>query len=131
MEKLLTIVIPVYKVERYIRKCQDSLIVSDDLMGQLEVLVINDGTPDRSAEIAKEFEKKYPSVFRVIDKENGNYGSCINRGLKEARGKYIRICDGDDSYDSVALCKLLKILERTGFVGCADIVACGSLCEYG
>lgn len=113
MDKLLSIVVPVYRVEQYIRKCLGSLIVSDDLMGLLEVIVVNDGSPDRSADIAKEFVNKYPQTFRVIDKENGNYGSCINRGLKEAKGKYIRICDGDDSYDSEALCKLLKLLELT------------------
>lgn len=111
MNKLLSIVVPVYKVEQYIRKCLDSLIVSDELMDQLEVIVVNDGTPDRSAIIAKEYEKKYPQTFRVIDKENGNYGSCINRGLKEARGKYIRICDGDDSYDSEYFCNFLRTLE--------------------
>lgn len=57
MKKLLSIVVPVYKVEQYIRKCLDSLIVSDELMDQLEVIVVNDGTPDRSAIIAKEYEK--------------------------------------------------------------------------
>lgn len=111
MNKILTVVVPMYNVEKYIPKCLESFVLADkSCMDSLEVLCINDGTPDHSADIAKEYEAKYPQTFRVIDKENGNYGSCINRGLKEARGKYIRICDGDDSYDSVALEELLKKL---------------------
>jgi len=90
-------------MEKYLYKCLDSLIV--DNMDLLEVLIINDGSKDRSSEIAHEYEKKYPQTFRVIDKENGNYGSCINRGLKEATGKYIKVLDADDSFDT----KYLKI----------------------
>lgn len=64
MQKTLTIVVPVYKVEQYINKCLESLVVSEEQMTQLEVLVVNDGTPDNSAIMAKEFEKKYPQFFR-------------------------------------------------------------------
>ena len=94
--RLLSIIIPVYKVEKYINKCLDSLIVPDEMMEQLEVIVVNDGTPDQSAEMAREYEKKYPRTFRVIDKENGGHGSAWNRGLKEATGKYLRFLDSDD-----------------------------------
>lgn len=96
MNKLLSIVVPVYKVENYINKCLDSLIVPDELMEQLEVIIVNDGTPDRSAEMAREYEKRFPQTFRVIDKENGGHGSAWNRGLKEANGKYLRFLDSDD-----------------------------------
>ena len=94
--KLLTVVVPVYKVEKYINKCLDSLIVSDEQMSLLEVIVVNDGTPDNSAIMAKEYEKKYPQTFRVIDKENGGHGSAWNRGVQEATGKYLRFLDSDD-----------------------------------
>lgn len=94
--RVLTVVVPVYKVEKYIHQCLDSLIISDDLMNQLEVIIVNDGTPDQSADMAKEYEKRYPDVFRVIDKENGGHGSAWNRGLKEATGKYLRFLDSDD-----------------------------------
>lgn len=87
-------------MEKYLRKCLDSLIVSDDNMDRLEVLVINDGSKDSSSKIAHEYESKYPQCFRVIDKENGNYGSCINRGLKEATGKYVKVLDADDYFDN-------------------------------
>lgn len=100
MDKLLTIVIPTYNMEAYLERCLKSLIVSSEQMEQLEVLVINDGSKDRSSEIAHDFEAKYPQTYRVIDKENGNYGSCVNRGLKEAAGKYIKVLDADDWFDT-------------------------------
>ncbi len=75
--------------------------------------MINDGNKDSSLTIAKEFESQHPSVFHVIDKKNGNYGSCINRGLQEARGKYIKILDADDSFDSKGLEEVLEVLKTT------------------
>ena len=112
MDKLLTVVVPVYKVEKYINKCLDSLIVPDELMEQLEVIVVNDGTPDRSAEMAREYEKKYPQTFRVIDKENGGHGSAWNRGLKEATGKYLRFLDSDDWFDNENFINLFYYLQK-------------------
>ena len=101
MDKILTIVIPTYNMEKYLRKCLDSLIIDDkELFGKLEVLVVNDGSKDSSSAIAHEYQDNYPNVFRVIDKENGNYGSCVNRGLKEANGKYIKILDADDTFNA-------------------------------
>lgn len=101
MDKILTIVIPTYNMEKYLDKCLTSLIINDkELMKQLEVLVVIDGATDRSSEIAHTYQDKYPETFHVIDKENGNYGSCVNRGLKEAKGKYIKILDADDSFDN-------------------------------
>lgn len=102
MDKLLTIVIPTYNMQDYLRKCLDSLIVDESKMPLLEVLVINDGSKDSSSEIAHEYESRFPGIFRVIDKENGNYGSCVNRGLAEATGKYIKILDADDYFDTNA-----------------------------
>ena len=103
MNKLLTIVIPTYNMEAYLNRCLYSLIVSNDKLQLIEVLVINDGSKDNSSAISHEYETKFPNIFRVIDKENGNYGSCINRGLKEATGKYIKILDADDWFDTNAL----------------------------
>jgi len=112
MNKILTITIPTYNMEKYLRRCLDSLIIDKELMERLEVLVVNDGSKDTSSAIAHEYEKKYPHTFRVIDKENGNYGSCVNRGLMEATGKYFRLLDSDDWFDTKAFAifveKLLK-----------------------
>ena len=109
----MTIVVPVFKVEQYINKCLNSLIVPEEWMKKLEVLVINDGTPDRSAEMAKQFEFKYPGTFRVIDKENGGHGSAWNLGLEKAKGKYIRFLDSDDWYNTPEFVTLLEFLDTT------------------
>ena len=99
-EKLLTIIIPTYNMERLLPKCLSSLLIKEEnIFSMLEVLVIIDGAMDSSSQIAHSFQDKFPSVFRVIDKENGNYGSCVNRGLSECKGKYIKILDADDSFD--------------------------------
>lgn len=114
MQKLLTIVVPVYKVEQYINKCLDSCIIykadgslDEEMMNQLEVIIVNDGTPDNSAELSRVYTKRYPQTFRQIDKENGGHGSAWNVGLKEATGKYLRFLDSDDW-----LTNLDKLMEK-------------------
>lgn len=111
MDKILTIVIPTYNMEKYLRKCLNSLIIGNkSLFDILEVLVVNDGSKDSSSAIAHEYQEKYPNVFKVIDKENGNYGSCVNRGLSEAVGKYVKILDADDCFNTRALPEFLSQL---------------------
>ena len=100
MDKLLTIVIPTYNMQAYLGRCLDSLVVREGLIDLIEVLIVNDGSRDDSSSIAHGYENQYPQSFRVIDKENGNYGSCVNRGLAEAKGKYIKILDADDWFDT-------------------------------
>lgn len=124
MDKLLTIVVPIYKVEPYINKCLDSLIVSSDLMEELEVILVNDGTPDKSAEMSREYVKQYPATFKQIDKENGGHGSAWNVGLRGATGKYVRFLDSDDWF--IDLDRLMTELE-----GCnADLVFNPYVKEY-
>ena len=113
MVKLLTIIIPTYNMEKYLRRCLDSLLVSDENLALLDVLIINDGSSDASSVIGHSYESDYPQTFHVIDKENGNYGSCINRGLKEARGKYVRILDADDYYQTEHLNQFINLLKET------------------
>ena len=113
MDKTLTIVVPTYNMEKYLEKCLSSLIINDkELLKCLEVLVVIDGATDGSCEIAHSFEKECPETFRVIEKENGNYGSCVNRGLKEASGKYIKILDADDWFNTEAFEKYLRRLQN-------------------
>ena len=100
MDKILSIIVPTYNMEKYLERCLSSLIVSDEQMAMLEVLVINDGSKDRSSEIAHGYESRYPDTFRVIDKTNGHYGSCVNRGLQEATGKYVKVLDADDWFNT-------------------------------
>lgn len=94
--KILSIVIPTYNVEKYLRRCLDSLVYDESVLEDIELLVVNDGSKDNSLEIAKEYEKKYPKTIKVIDKENGGHGSTINAGLKVAKGEYFRVIDSDD-----------------------------------
>ena len=111
MEKILTIVIPTYNMENFLPKALTSLVVEEELMNILEVIVVNDGSKDSSLDIAYAFQKQYPQTFHVINKENGNYGSCVNRGLLEAKGKYIKILDADDSFDNAVFSKYLEKIK--------------------
>jgi len=117
MKKLLTIVIPTYNMEKYLGRCLDSLIVDGALMDVPEVLVVNDGSKDSSSQIAHEYAAKYPATFRVIDKENGNYGSCVNRGLKEAQGEYFKILDADDWFNTEGFSVLLREIQKLSLQG--------------
>ena len=113
MNKLLSIIVPTYNMQNYLRHGLNSLIMSDkDLFSLLEVIIVNDGSKDKSSAIAHEFEDKYHGVFRVIDKENGNYGSCVNHGLAEAKGKYLRVLDADDWFETSEFEKYMAILQN-------------------
>lgn len=109
--KILSIIVPTYNMQNYLNRCLDSLILSPELMAELEVIVVNDGSTDNSSTIAHEYESRFPKSFVVIDKENGNYGSCVNRGLSEARGEYIKVLDADDWFNSEAFSLYLGLLE--------------------
>lgn len=108
--KTLTIIIPTYNMEAYLDECLDSLMTVSN-RERMEVLIINDGSKDSSSFIAHKWCERHPEMMRVIDKDNGNYGSCINRGLKEATGKYVKILDADDRYDTVALQAMLDTMD--------------------
>ena len=116
MNKILSVVIPTYNMEKYLKICLDSFIY-DDKAHDLEVLIVNDGSKDNSLKIAQEYETKYPNIFKVIDKENGGHGSTINAGLKVATGKYFKAVDADDWVDTKELAKLLDYL-KTADVDC-------------
>lgn len=111
MEKILSIIIPVYNVEQYLDKCLSS-VLNINQREEIEVLAINDGSTDGSLEILKKFQKEYPSVLQVIDKQNGGHGSAWNEGLKLATGKYIKFLDSDDWFSNLdRLIRLLKNLD--------------------
>ena len=87
MDKTLTIIVPSYNMEAYLPKCLGCLVIDDkELLQKLDIIVVNDGSKDRTSEIAHEFESRFPGVFRVIDKTNGHYGSCINAALPHVSG---------------------------------------------
>ena len=118
MDKLLTVVVPAYNVERYLDQCLGSF-VECPAREELEVLVIDDGATDGSLEIAQRYRFQHPDLFRVFHKENGGHGSVINFGVDEARGAYVKVVDGDDWVDGAALAGLIEVLA----LGDADVVA--------
>ena len=110
-EKILSVVIPTYNMERYLRRCLDS-VTRDDVPSSLELIVVNDGSTDNSLAIMQEYANKRPDLVNIIDKPNGHYGSCVNAALKIATGKYFRILDPDDWFDTNGLIELLNDLEN-------------------
>lgn len=108
MEKQLSIIIPTYNMEKYIGKCLDSLLIPE--LDQVEVLVVNDGSKDRSSAIAHSYADRFPDSIRVIDKTNGNYGSCINTALPLCTGRYVKILDADDTFDTTVFSQFVKLL---------------------
>lgn len=111
MEKILTISIAAYNAEKDISNCLNSLISSKEF-SKLDIIVVNDGSTDRTAKIANEYAKKYEQSIRLINKENGGHGSTINTSIKYAKGKYYKILDSDDWVNSENLDKLIKFLEK-------------------
>lgn len=113
MQKLLSIIIPTYNMEALLDQCLTSLILdTKELREKLDVIVVIDGATDCSSEIAHKYADNYPEMFSVIDKENGNYGSCINAALPYVKGKYVRILDADDSCNLKELPGYLDMLRN-------------------
>lgn len=122
MSKLLSLIIPTYNMEKYLERCLSSLVLDDDRMAKVEILVVNDGSKDRSSEIAHGFQQKYPGSVVVIDKENGHYGSCINRGLQEATATFVKILDADDAFDKAVFARFLDFLATEEVRQKADLI---------
>lgn len=121
--KVLTISIAAYNIDKYIRNTLDSFIISD-IIEDLEVIIVNDGSKDNTLEIAREYEHKYPDLFVVVDKANGGYGSTINAAYKIAKGKYFKTIDGDDWVDKNGIIKLVNYLKK-----CNDDIVVTNFCR--
>lgn len=102
----ISIIIPVYNVERYLRECLDSVLVDNKFTGQ--VVCVNDGSTDESAAILEEYSKKYPNV-EVYHQENQGQSVARNTGLDYANGKYVLFLDSDDYYRKSAIDYLTKL----------------------
>ena len=122
MGKLLTVIVPSYNMEKYLRACLDSVLSDNPMADRLDVIVVNDGSSDGTSAIAHEFEAAHPGTVRVIDKENGNYGSCVNAGLREAQGLYVKILDADDTFDTPAFGRYLRFLDGLAGESAPDVV---------
>lgn len=107
--KYITFAIPCYNSESYMEHCIKSLLTGGE---DVEIIIINDGSKDKTEEIAKKYEKKYPTIVKAVSKENGGHGSGVNKGLELATGLYYKVVDSDDWVDEDALQKVLKTIKK-------------------
>ncbi len=107
--KYISFAIPCYNSEEYMDKAIESILKGGE---DVEIIIVNDGSKDRTSEIAKQYEKAYPTIVKAIDKENGGHGDAVNTGLKHATGLYFKVVDSDDWVDEEALHKILNILHE-------------------
>jgi glycosyltransferase involved in cell wall biosynthesis len=110
LTKVLSVIIPTYNVEKYLDNCLESFICPD-ILDDYEVIVVNDGSTDKSEKIASGFASKYPNTYKVYTKSNGGHGSTINYGIEMANGKYVKVVDSDDWVDTDGFRKLVKFLK--------------------
>lgn len=115
---MISVIVPVYNGEKYLRRCLDSLVGQND--GDVEVIVVDDGSTDSTAEIVR----SYPSV-RYVFQKNAGQAAARNTGIDHATGSYIAFCDADDAYAPGALGRLRQALETFG--GCD--IASAAFCE--
>lgn len=109
--KYISFAIPCYNSEAYMEKAVNSILKGGE---DVEIIIVNDGSTDKTKKIAKRFAEQYPSIVKVINKENGGHGDAVNSGLTHAAGKYFKVVDSDDWVDEEALMKILDTVR--GFV---------------
>ena len=114
----VTIIIPIYNAEEYIKKCLDSII--DQTFKSLQVILVNDGSTDSSEQIIDKYIAKYPNVFEKINKENGGQATARNMGIKYAKGEYVIFIDSDDYIDPT----MIEELYNEAYKNNADIAVC-------
>ena len=107
--KYISFAIPCYNSQDYMGRAIESILTGGE---EIEIIIVNDGSTDRTSEIAHEYRKQYPDIIRVIDKENGGHGDAVNAGLDSARGKYFKVVDSDDWVDEESLQKILELLRN-------------------
>lgn len=107
--KDLTIIVPAYNSEDYLGRCLDTLIVPNP---KIEIIIINDGSTDRTAEIGEAYQEKYPEQVQIVHKENGGHGSGVNAGLARATGRYVKVVDSDDWVGAEAYAAVLAFIDQ-------------------
>ena len=109
--KYISFAIPSYNSQEYMSHAIESILVGGE---DVEIIIVNDGSSDDTSKIAHEYEEKYPTIIKAVDKENGGHGDAVNSGLTHATGKYFKVVDSDDWVDKEALKKILDAVK--GFV---------------
>ena len=109
MKKYISFTVPCYNSQDYMRNCIDKLVaVGDDI----EVIIVNDGSTDDTGKIADEYQKKYPTIVKTIQKENGGHGSGVMAGIRNASGVYFKVVDSDDWVETQDVLTLLKLIKQ-------------------
>lgn len=109
MQKLLSVAIPCYNSQDYVRRAIDSVLPGGD---RVEIIVVDDGSTDDTAAIGDEYASLYPDIVKVVRKENGGHGDAVMAGFREASGLYFRVLDSDDWLDESALMSLLDVIAK-------------------
>ena len=107
--KLLSIAVPCYNSEAYMENCIRSLLVGGD---EVEILIVDDGSTDGTAEIADRLERKHPGIIRAIHQPNKGHGGAVNTGIANATGLYFKVVDSDDKVRASAYRSILDVLRR-------------------
>lgn len=116
----LSIIVPVYNVEKYLPKCIDSLICGSD---GYEIILVNDGSTDGSPAILADYAARYPSLIRVFSTPNGGIGHARNTGIDDANGEYLLFIDSDDYLSPGALNSILAVLDGSFDICIFDILS--------
>ena len=106
--KYISFAIPCYNSEAYMEHAVESILKGGE---DVEIIIVNDGSKDRTSEIAHKLEEKYPTIIKAVDQVNGGHGEAVNTGLANATGKYFKVVDSDDWVDELALLKILNVLK--------------------
>lgn len=120
----VSIVVPIYNVEKYLPRCINSLI--NQTLQEIEIILVNDGSTDNSAKIAKEYLTKYESKIKYVEKENGGLSDARNFGMNYATGEYIAFLDSDDYIEPNAYEEMYEKAKKEN----ADYVECDFIWEY-
>lgn len=107
--KLLSIAIPCYNSQDYMERCVKSLLPGG---GDVEIIIVDDGSRDMTPEIADAYRKKFPDIVKVVHQENGGHGEAVNAGLKNASGLFFKVVDSDDWVDEDAYQQILDTLRE-------------------
>ena len=110
--KTITFAVPCYNSAEYMDKCIESLLECDGGQGDIEILIVDDGsTKDDTPQKADEWHERYPGTIYAVHKENGGHGSAVNTGLAYARGRYFKVVDSDDWLDAEAMQPIMSYLR--------------------
>ena len=105
----VSVIVPVYNVEEYLEKCLESLV--NQTLKDIEIIVVNDGSPDNSQKIIDRYKEKYHNIISIEDINHGQ-GYARNKGISLAKGKYIMFLDSDDTVELTILEKMYNIIEK-------------------